>query len=224
MRGCIIEGCDKPHDSHGMCGMHATRVARYGDPFAHPRTERPETCTVVGCDRNHYGRGLCSTHWMRVRSHGTVGLVGPWYAKAHLREREARIVGLLRSGAFLNDIARRADVSATAVRKTATRFGIHVAEQRGRPTTCVVCLHPESDELDTVLRSYRPNARSPAIRLVATRTGAHPEQVRYHLRRHLDNEDYARRLALAAIRRLAGLHDTVPCSIDSAPPVSRVDT
>jgi hypothetical protein len=29
---CKIEGCDKPVDSHGMCGMHAQRVRRYGDP------------------------------------------------------------------------------------------------------------------------------------------------------------------------------------------------
>lgn len=29
---CKIEGCNKPVDSHGMCGMHAQRVRRYGDP------------------------------------------------------------------------------------------------------------------------------------------------------------------------------------------------
>ena len=29
---CTIECCDKPLDSHGMCGMHAQRVRRYGDP------------------------------------------------------------------------------------------------------------------------------------------------------------------------------------------------
>jgi len=30
-RTCSIEGCDKPLDSNGMCGMHAQRVRRYGD-------------------------------------------------------------------------------------------------------------------------------------------------------------------------------------------------
>ena len=30
---CKIEGCDKPVDSHAMCGMHAQRVRRYGDPY-----------------------------------------------------------------------------------------------------------------------------------------------------------------------------------------------
>jgi hypothetical protein len=29
---CKIEDCGKPVDSHGMCGMHAQRVRRYGDP------------------------------------------------------------------------------------------------------------------------------------------------------------------------------------------------
>lgn len=30
-RLCSLEGCDKPHDSGGLCGMHAQRVRRYGD-------------------------------------------------------------------------------------------------------------------------------------------------------------------------------------------------
>lgn len=29
---CSIDGCNKPVDSKGMCGMHAQRVRRYGDP------------------------------------------------------------------------------------------------------------------------------------------------------------------------------------------------
>jgi hypothetical protein len=29
---CCIEGCGRPHDSLGYCGMHAQRVRRYGDP------------------------------------------------------------------------------------------------------------------------------------------------------------------------------------------------
>lgn len=33
-RTCSIDGCDAPHDSHGMCGKHAQRVRRYGDPHA----------------------------------------------------------------------------------------------------------------------------------------------------------------------------------------------
>jgi len=38
---CKIEGCDKPVDSHGMCGMHAQRVRRYGDPhYITPEQQR----------------------------------------------------------------------------------------------------------------------------------------------------------------------------------------
>ena len=33
MRHCTIDGCEKPgNDKAGMCGMHAQRVRRYGDP------------------------------------------------------------------------------------------------------------------------------------------------------------------------------------------------
>ena len=38
---CKIEGCDKPVDSHEMCGMHAQRVRRYGDPhYVTPEQQR----------------------------------------------------------------------------------------------------------------------------------------------------------------------------------------
>jgi hypothetical protein len=38
---CKIEGCDKPLDSNGMCGMHAQRVRRYGDPhYVTPEQQR----------------------------------------------------------------------------------------------------------------------------------------------------------------------------------------
>jgi hypothetical protein len=38
---CKIEGCCKPVDSHGMCGMHAQRMRRYGDPnYITPEQQR----------------------------------------------------------------------------------------------------------------------------------------------------------------------------------------
>ena len=41
---CKIEGCCKPTDSHGMCGMHAQRVRRYGDPhYLTPEQQRRAT-------------------------------------------------------------------------------------------------------------------------------------------------------------------------------------
>lgn len=38
---CQIDGCDRPTDSHGYCGMHAQRLRRYGDPnYVTPEAER----------------------------------------------------------------------------------------------------------------------------------------------------------------------------------------
>jgi hypothetical protein len=32
---CPVEGCEKPQNYNGMCKLHASRVARHGDPFAY---------------------------------------------------------------------------------------------------------------------------------------------------------------------------------------------
>ena len=38
---CIVEGCCKPVKYNGMCGMHAQRVHRYGDPnYVTPEMQR----------------------------------------------------------------------------------------------------------------------------------------------------------------------------------------
>jgi len=40
-KACSIEGCNKPANSHGMCGMHAQRMRRYGDPhYVTPEHQR----------------------------------------------------------------------------------------------------------------------------------------------------------------------------------------
>ena len=38
-RPCSVEGCNRPHKSHGYCKPHSARFKRYGDPMAGP-TER----------------------------------------------------------------------------------------------------------------------------------------------------------------------------------------
>ena len=35
-RFCSIDGCNRKHNSHGYCSMHAHRLARYGDPLGQP--------------------------------------------------------------------------------------------------------------------------------------------------------------------------------------------
>lgn len=38
---CSIDGCDSAVDSHGLCGKHAQRVRRYGDPhYVTPEHQR----------------------------------------------------------------------------------------------------------------------------------------------------------------------------------------
>lgn len=78
-RTCSIEGCGKPVNARGWCGMHYARWARSGDPgpsepligFA-----RPELCDVDGCDRRRDGRkNLCGMHARRRRLTGDTGSV-----------------------------------------------------------------------------------------------------------------------------------------------------
>lgn len=33
-RTCSVEGCNKPHDSHGLCRSHCSRWKQHGDPLA----------------------------------------------------------------------------------------------------------------------------------------------------------------------------------------------
>lgn len=58
---CTVDGCSKPHDSGGYCGMHAWRVKRYGSTDLPERPAKP--CTHEGCSRLAEKRGLCSTHY-----------------------------------------------------------------------------------------------------------------------------------------------------------------
>lgn len=45
---CSINGCNKPVDSNGMCGMHAQRVRRYGDPhYVTSNQQFRENCRVA---------------------------------------------------------------------------------------------------------------------------------------------------------------------------------
>lgn len=41
-RTCSITGCNKPHNSHGFCGMHGRRIASTGSPFV-VREQKRET-------------------------------------------------------------------------------------------------------------------------------------------------------------------------------------
>lgn len=68
---CIVEGCDRGHKMHGYCGLHAQRMAKWGDPLYVPSRKEHETCTVKDCDKPHYGKGYCRLHFQRWKDHGT---------------------------------------------------------------------------------------------------------------------------------------------------------
>lgn len=50
---CLVEGCDRPHDSYGLCKAHRDRLVYAGDlrpdvPIATPLVHEVEGCRVCG--------------------------------------------------------------------------------------------------------------------------------------------------------------------------------
>lgn len=54
---CTVEGCGRPMNARGLCGLHYVRAQKAGQ-FGTP-------CTMEGCDKPRVGGGLCSTHYKR---------------------------------------------------------------------------------------------------------------------------------------------------------------
>lgn len=75
-RKCSIEGCGRPHNSNGLCGMHGRRMALYGDVGSPDGQARSTTglCTVDSCERKHLSKGLCGTHYGRLKRTGSLEL------------------------------------------------------------------------------------------------------------------------------------------------------
>lgn len=80
-RMCAVDGCARPHDSHGFCGMHWQRVLRSGAPGGSEPTRLllPEgtPCAVEGCGRALRARGLCHMHYRREVESGERGCAAP---------------------------------------------------------------------------------------------------------------------------------------------------
>lgn len=70
---CCVEGCEKPQHSKGMCGAHARRAARYGDPLT-PLQRQPNEglCSVDGCPEPMRKRTWCAKHYAMWRRHGEI--------------------------------------------------------------------------------------------------------------------------------------------------------
>lgn len=63
-KGCGVDCCIKPHDSHGLCSTHASRLNRRNSVFG-PYTfagDVAKGCAVDGCSTRNSYSGLCAKH------------------------------------------------------------------------------------------------------------------------------------------------------------------
>ena len=63
--GCRVDGCNRPHDGHGLCHLHLSRKRsekNLDDPLF-GTIERK--CTIPGCENKHWAKGLCAKHKQR---------------------------------------------------------------------------------------------------------------------------------------------------------------
>lgn len=64
---CTVEGCDKPHNSNGLCNGHWQRVREGRDvntPLRVMRRNVPD-CSIDWCDRKMKSMGYCDPHYKR---------------------------------------------------------------------------------------------------------------------------------------------------------------
>lgn len=67
MRICSIENCDRQHDSHGFCSLHATRYRRLGTPLLNKSDE----CANSSCDNKRAkSRKMCSRCYYKYLTYG----------------------------------------------------------------------------------------------------------------------------------------------------------
>lgn len=61
---CQVDCCKGKHDSHGLCGKHASRLRKRKSVFG-PYTfaRAAKGCSVEGCTRRNSHWGLCQTHF-----------------------------------------------------------------------------------------------------------------------------------------------------------------
>jgi len=72
---CIVEDCDKPRKSKGLCGMHDNRMRRHGSTDLPIKSTKPKlTCRVEEggqrCGKPRQARMMCMMHYRRWREYG----------------------------------------------------------------------------------------------------------------------------------------------------------
>jgi len=76
-RTCTINGCDRPLNAKGLCGLHRRRQLD-GKPIHAPirvvlKKTPGQLCSVGGCGDEACSVGLCNKHYLRHRIHGDTG-------------------------------------------------------------------------------------------------------------------------------------------------------
>ena len=67
MRTCKFEGCDRKHNSHGLCEAHYQQLRR-GIPLKPIRRRVIGAgCDSPGCDKPHHANGFCDPHYQQSR-------------------------------------------------------------------------------------------------------------------------------------------------------------
>lgn len=68
---CYVEVCDRPHHAHGLCGMHAQRMRRTGDPLGILRTTTLESFWK-NIDKNGLGGCWLWTGYIHENGYGAL--------------------------------------------------------------------------------------------------------------------------------------------------------
>lgn len=84
-RTCSINGCERPHDSHGYCFSHSRRF-RLGVQIDSPLPHRQiVACSIEWCDRAQKSRGYCQMHLFRLRKGSDMDAPPRQYVKRECR-------------------------------------------------------------------------------------------------------------------------------------------
>lgn len=90
-RTCTFRGCDRPHQSRGLCGSHAWQRRAGKDLTPIVRKEGSTPCRVVDCDRRVKRDGLCGTHSERLARGIPLGPIPKMYDPSSIEGFWARV-------------------------------------------------------------------------------------------------------------------------------------
>lgn len=69
-RNCTVEDCERPNRSHGLCSMHARRLAKHGTTDKYVPVKSTLTCKHEDCHNKHDSHGYCANHARQFRKFG----------------------------------------------------------------------------------------------------------------------------------------------------------